>query len=137
MNHHLMYPKQRDFNRDLDDVLSFCKEHGFYFQNFGQDVDPVNETNKYANYRIIRVLTDGDQHTYCFMEAFVDEDDCDCYREIFSIQLDFYDTQTVLLNELEIGCGGCDSRAIHRPQVRPTSPKGLPPASKASLSNPV
>ena len=106
MNHHLIWPKQRDFKRDLDDVLSFCKEHGFYFHTLGLNTDPVNETNKYATYRIIRSCSDGDQHTYSLMEAFVDEDDCDCYKEIFSIQLDFYDTKTVLLNELEWGCSG-------------------------------
>jgi hypothetical protein len=132
MNHHLMYPKQRDFKKDLDDVLSFCKEYGFYFHTLGlTPADPVNEANKYANYRIMRSCSDGDQHTYSLLEAFVDADDCDCYKEIFSIQLDYYDTQTVLLNELEIGCGGCDSALIQRgdcstnksvQQVRPTSP---------------
>ena len=130
--------KQRDLKKDLDDVLSFCKEHGFYFHTLGllKPDDPVNEANKYANYRIMRSCSDGDQHTYSLMEAFVDEDDCDCYKEIFSIQLDYYDMQTVLLNELEIGCGGCDSAVIQRgdcppnksvQKVRPTSPIGPPP----------
>ena len=99
-------PKQRDFNRDLDDVLSFCKEHGFYFRHFGKTLltDPVNESNINAKYRIIRSCTDGDQHTYSLMEAFVDEDDCDCYKVVFDIPIDYYDLQTSLIEELKKLC---------------------------------
>jgi hypothetical protein len=92
---------KRNFTQDLQDVLGFCKKQGFYFHNFSVKSDPVNEMNKYANYRIIRSCTDGDQHTYSLMKSFVDQNDCECYKEIFSIQLDHYDTQTNLLNELE------------------------------------
>jgi len=106
MNHHLSWPKQRDLKKDLQDVLEFCKKHGFYFHTLGllKPVDPVNEANKYANYRIIRSCSDGDQHTYSMMEAFIDEDNCDCYKIVFDIPIDYYDLQTNLIESLRETC---------------------------------
>ena len=62
------------------------------------------KNNKYVKYRIRRVSTDGDEFTYCLMEAFIDEDDCDCYRVLFDIPIDFYDTQTNLVEALRKKC---------------------------------
>lgn len=106
MNHHLIWPKQRDFKKDLQDVLDFCKEQGFYFRHFGKTLlnDPVNESNINAKYRIIRSCTDGDQHTYSMMEAFVDEDDCDCYKVVFDIPVDYYNTDANLIEEFRKLC---------------------------------
>ncbi len=104
MNHHLIWPKQRDHKKDIQDVLLFCKDKGFYFQHFGLAPDPINDNNKYVKYQIRRVSTDGDEFTYCLMEAFIDEDDCDCYRVLFDIPIDYYDLQTNLVEALRKEC---------------------------------
>ncbi len=92
--------KQRDFNKDLNNVLDFFQERGFYYQQGGERINK----NKIAclginsRYFIKRASTDGDEITYYFMERTVDEDNCDEYKEIFSISLDFYDLETDLLD---------------------------------------
>ena len=103
--HSQAQPKQRDLKKDLQDVLEFCKENGFYFQHYdGNVADLINEKNKDATYVIKRICTDGDQHTYSMMEAFIDEDDCDCYKIVFDIPIDYYDLQTNLIEELKKLC---------------------------------
>lgn len=96
-------PKQRDFKKDLQDVLEFCKEHGFYFWYFSK-TDPVNESNRNAKYRITRSSTDGDEDTYSMMEAFVDEDDCNDYKIVFDIPVDYYNTDANLIEEFRKLC---------------------------------
>ena len=92
--------QQRDLKEDLDNVLDFCQDRGFYYQPGGERIDP----NKLAlldinsKYFIRRSFTDGDEITYYFMERTVDEDDCDDNKEIFSVSLDLYDLETNLVD---------------------------------------
>jgi len=98
--------KHRDFDEDLMNVLDFCQEKKLYYQSSGRRVYAAKNLllNPLSKYFIKRSFTDGDEITYYVMERFVDEDDCDDCKEIFSISLDVYDLGTDLINLLEKGC---------------------------------
>ena len=89
--------RQRNFKQDLNNVLAFCQEKGFYYQPGGERIN-VAHLDINSKYYIKRASTDGDEITYYFMERIVDEDDCDDCKEIFIISLDFYDLETDLLD---------------------------------------
>ena len=97
--HHQNYNNKIAYNlkEDLDNVLDFCKENGFYYQPGGERID-VALLRPDSKYFIRRAFTDGDEITYYFMERTVDEDDCDDNKEIFSVSLDVYDLETNLVD---------------------------------------
>ncbi len=75
-------PRNRCLKKDLNDVLDFCRENNI---NIGYSLDS-NSVSTFDTMR--RELTDGDQITYY--------DD----KEIVSIELDFYNITTNLIEEL-------------------------------------
>jgi len=79
-------PPQRCFKKDLNDVLQFCRENNI---NIGCSLDSNSSSSTFETMR--RELTDGDQLTYYLMD-----DD----KEIVGIELDFYDINTNLIEEL-------------------------------------
>jgi len=99
--------QKRNFKKDIEDVLLFCKDKGFSIQIYGLNSDLMNIANKLdsnSRYIIRRQCTDGDEITYYLMDTHIDEDFCDEYIEIFNIPIDFYDIQTNLVEELKKEC---------------------------------
>ena len=101
------YYVRRNFKKDIEDVLQFCKDKGFRFQECGLNSDLLNIANtldRNSRYFIRRQCTDGDEITYYLMDSHIDEDFCDEYIELFYIQVDFYNIEMNLVDELMKEC---------------------------------